>query len=149
MTMEGIKLYLDSNFIKFSVEFPFIIIWKNSSPYPCKILYSPIGYTYTWLYLLIIENYKLYAELIENNGAAKQLLIIPARFPVLAASRVDTWNKRRASSTSTSVAKGAILILAKDSEILIIASNCLKYEYNIERRLKLYYQQRWAFSENK
>ena len=45
---------------------------------------------------------------------------------MLAASRVDTWNNLRASSTSASPANDAIRIFANDSEILMIASNCLK-----------------------
>ena len=44
----------------------------------------------------------------------------------MAASSVDTWKSLSASSTCAAVAKGSNLILASDSEILIIASNCLK-----------------------
>ena len=44
----------------------------------------------------------------------------------MAASNVDTWNSLRASSTCAAVAKGSNLILASDSEILMIASSCLK-----------------------
>ena len=50
----------------------------------------------------------------------------PDKFPDIAASSVDTWKSLKASSTSTFVANGDNLILANDSEILIMASNCLK-----------------------
>ena len=49
----------------------------------------------------------------------------PARLPVIAASRVDTWNRRKASSTSASVANDARRIFAKDSAMRTIASSCL------------------------
>lgn len=52
--------------------------------------------------------------------------ILPERLPDMAASNVDTWNSLRASSTCAAVAKGSNLILASDSEILMIASSCLK-----------------------
>lgn len=51
---------------------------------------------------------------------------LPERLPDMAASNVDTWNSLRASSTCAAVAKGSNLILASDSEILMIASSCLK-----------------------
>lgn len=44
----------------------------------------------------------------------------------MAASRVDTWKSLRASSTCAAVANGCNLIFASDSEILMIASSCLK-----------------------
>lgn len=51
---------------------------------------------------------------------------LPARLPDMAASSVDTWNSLRASSTSCSVANGCSFILANDSLIRMMASNCLK-----------------------
>ena len=51
---------------------------------------------------------------------------LPERLPDMAASSVDTWKSLSASSTCAAVANGSNLILAKDSEILIIASSCLK-----------------------
>ena len=51
---------------------------------------------------------------------------LPERLPDMAASSVDTWNSLSASSTCAAVAKGSSLILASDSEILMIASSCLK-----------------------
>ena len=55
-----------------------------------------------------------------------QDFVLPERLPDMAASNVDTWNSLRASSTCATVAKGSNLILASDSEILMIASSCLK-----------------------
>ena len=55
-----------------------------------------------------------------------KIFILPERLPDMAASNVDTWNSLRASSTCAAVAKGSNLILASDSEILMIASSCLK-----------------------
>ena len=52
--------------------------------------------------------------------------MIPARLPDIAASSVETWNNLKASSTSASVANGASLIFAKDSDIRTIASSCLE-----------------------
>ena len=49
----------------------------------------------------------------------------PAKQPDKAASSVDTWNSRNASSIWLSRANGANDILANDSAIRIIASNCL------------------------
>lgn len=51
---------------------------------------------------------------------------LPDKVPDIAASRVDTWNNRKASSTWVSVAKARSCIFASDSAIRIIASNCLK-----------------------
>lgn len=50
----------------------------------------------------------------------------PARSPEWAASRVDTWNRRMASSTWRSVAKGWSSILARASEMRMMASSCLE-----------------------
>ena len=50
----------------------------------------------------------------------------PLRLPVMAASSVETWNSLSASSTSASVAKAAMRILARDSEIRTTASSCLQ-----------------------
>ena len=50
---------------------------------------------------------------------------LPARQPDRAASSVDTWNSRKASSIWLSRAKGANDILASDSAIRTIASSCL------------------------
>ena len=50
----------------------------------------------------------------------------PEREPERAASRVDTWKSRRASSTWLSRANGERDILARDSEIRTMASNCLQ-----------------------
>ena len=55
----------------------------------------------------------------------------PAKLPDVAASSVDTWNNLRASSTSASEANGASLILAWDSEMRMMASNCLQSPINI------------------
>ena len=49
----------------------------------------------------------------------------PAREPDIAALRVDTVKSLRASSTSLSEAKGSRRILAMDSDIRMMASNCL------------------------
>lgn len=59
----------------------------------------------------------------------------PERLPDIAASSVDTWKSLRASSTCAAVAKGNSLIFASDSEILIIASSCLKSKYKYDRAL--------------
>lgn len=50
----------------------------------------------------------------------------PAKLPVIAASKVDTWNRRSASVTCESVAKGCSCILASDSDIRMTASNWLR-----------------------
>ena len=49
----------------------------------------------------------------------------PEREPERAASRVETWNSRSASSTWLSRAKGERAILAWDSEMRTMASSCL------------------------
>lgn len=49
----------------------------------------------------------------------------PDRVPDKAASSVDTWKSRRASSTSASVAKGCSFILLRASAMRTMASNCL------------------------
>ena len=56
----------------------------------------------------------------------------PDKEPEFAASSVETLNNLRASSTWLSRANGDKLIFARDSDILITASNCLKYR-NIKR----------------
>lgn len=48
----------------------------------------------------------------------------PESEPDRAASRVETWNNLRASSTSLSRANGRKAIFARDSEILTMASSC-------------------------
>lgn len=53
---------------------------------------------------------------------------IPERDPDMAASSVDTLNNLSASSTWLSSANGARDILAKDSAIRTMASNCLHSE---------------------
>lgn len=53
-------------------------------------------------------------------------LCSPDRLPDIAASSVDTWKSRKASSTSASVAKGCSLIFAKDSAMRTMASSCLQ-----------------------
>ena len=60
---------------------------------------------------------------------------LPAKLPVIAASNVETWNKRSASVTCTSVAKGSSCILARDSDIRTMASSCLKILKNEELSL--------------
>lgn len=55
----------------------------------------------------------------------------PAKLPVMAASSVDTWNKRRASLTCESVANGNNCIFANDSDIRITASSWLKLKHKI------------------
>ena len=54
---------------------------------------------------------------------------------MLAASSVETLNNLRASSTWLSRANGDKLIFAMDSDILTIASNCLKYR-NIKQAVE-------------
>ncbi len=49
----------------------------------------------------------------------------PAREPVVEASSVETWKSLSASSTWLSIANGDRDILASDSDIRIMASNCL------------------------
>ena len=51
---------------------------------------------------------------------------VPESEPERAASRVETWNSLSASSTWLSRAKGVRDILAWDSEIRTMASNCLQ-----------------------
>lgn len=72
----------------------------------------------TWL-LLICSNSRHYPTPVQC------LSLIPDRLPDSAASSVDTWKRRRASSTSSSPAIACSFILAKDSEIRTTASNCL------------------------
>ena len=55
----------------------------------------------------------------------------PASEPDMAASSVETWKRRSASSTSASVANGSSRILARDSEIRIMASSCLVCKFYI------------------
>lgn len=50
----------------------------------------------------------------------------PERLPDRAASSVDTWKSRRASSTSSSPAMGCSFILARDSAMRTTASSCLQ-----------------------
>lgn len=49
----------------------------------------------------------------------------PVKEPDMAASSVDTWKRRSASSTSASFANGSRRILANDSATRTIASSCL------------------------
>ena len=51
---------------------------------------------------------------------------LPEREPDSAASRVEIWKSRRASSTLLSVANGCKLIFAMDSAIRTTASSCLQ-----------------------
>ena len=56
----------------------------------------------------------------------ERLRLGPERLPERAASMVETWKSRRASSTWLSRANGSRDILARASEILMIASSCLQ-----------------------
>ena len=59
----------------------------------------------------------------EREGGREDQL--PVRLPERAASMVETWNSRSASSTWLSRANGRRDIFASDSEILMMASSCL------------------------
>lgn len=63
--------------------------------------------------------------MLQNITKFLQIFLLPARLPDIAASRVETWNNLRASLTWLSLANGCNCIFASDSDILIIASNCL------------------------
>lgn len=61
------------------------------------------------------------------SSAAPNSDILPP--PLCTASMVENLNNRIASSTCSSVATGDSVIFAKDSEIRMIASNCLDVAY--------------------
>ena len=70
---------------------------------------------------------------------------VPVSDPDMAASSVETWNSRSASSTSLSEANAANRILAIDSDTRTIASSCLSYTSNAHiRYMLLLYQLRWS-----
>ena len=57
---------------------------------------------------------------------------VPDKLPLIAASRADTWNySRNAASPCTSVANGDNDIFASDSDMRIMAPNCLRNNQNI------------------
>lgn len=82
-------------------------------------------------HLLVTETWDTFFYVIPLHGG-KTCIYLPAKFPVLAASNVDTWKRRRASSTWFSFAKGFNSIFARDSDIRIMASSCLWKERKLQ-----------------
>lgn len=77
---------------------------------------------YTQILEMIVYQYYYLFSTTKNTASHTA---IPDRLPDSAASRVDTWKSRRASSTSSSPAIAWSFILARDSAIRTTASNCL------------------------
>ena len=70
-----------------------------------------------------------------HNNSKSSGNSLPERLPDIAASRVETWNNRSASSTSASDANGFSFILASDSDIRMMASSCLQEKEHMASHL--------------